>query len=624
MRPIEPDDIAIIAITKSGVLLGSRLASQRDRGHLFASSKLAAYAGDRRVEWFEGPVAGLLEDLFPKYRKLVLFIALGAAVRLLAPLLKHKNTDPAIVVVDDSGRYAISALSGHVGGANELARNVASILGAEPVITTGSDVLGTPAPDMIGSELGWVIEDESNLTKAGAAIVNGEPVGLYQDAGEKAWSEATLPANMRSFDSLESLSGAGCVTALIVTDRTLGPEHARLLTTSVVYRPKSLVVGIGCNRGVSQSEVEQAVLEVLARHSLSIKSVRNLSTIDIKSDEAGMLGFAHAFGLPIKYYDSSELEGVADIPNPSEAIRRIIGARGVCEPAAMLSAGTERLLVQKTRTGNMTVAVARIESEPSKAGDVQRPLGTVFVIGLGPGAREQMTLRAREALLASDAIVGYRTYLKLVSDFLVGKEVISSGMRQEVPRARKAIELAEAGRSVAIVSSGDAGVYGMAGLVYEVARARGWHSMGNIEVVPGVSALNAAASLLGAPLMHDFAAISLSDLLTPWETILRRLRAAAEADFVLALYNPRSGRRTQQIEEARRILLEHRSAETPVGLVTNAYREGQEVVITDLEHMLDHEVNMLTVVIVGNSQTVTFEGVMVTPRGYEEKYELGD
>ncbi len=250
--------------------------------------------------------------------------------------------------------------------------------------------------------------------------------------------------------------------------------------------------------------------------------------------------------------------------------------------------------------------------------------GPIFVVGLGPGAREHMTFRAREALAAADIVVGYKTYLNLVKDFLVDKEVISSGMRQEVARARKAIDLAEVGKSVAVVSSGDAGVYGMAGLIFEVARAAGWSSTGNIEVVPGVSALNAAAALLGAPLMHDFAVVSLSDLLTPWPHIARRLRAAAEGDFVLVLYNPRSGRRTHQIEEARDILMAHRSPATPVGLVASAYRDRQEVVITDLEHMLGFEIGMLTTVVVGNSRTLSFAGAMVTPRGYESKYALGE
>ncbi|MDP2661565.1 MAG: precorrin-3B C(17)-methyltransferase [Dehalococcoidia bacterium] len=621
MPQTEPTDLAIVAITVTGAQLGARLRHRLDHGDLYVASKALSRVEASGGRPFDGPVGGLLQDLFPKYRKMVLFIALGAVVRLLAPLLKDKKTDPGVVVVDDSGKYAVSVLSGHVGGANELARLVASHLGGEAVITTGSDVLGTPAPDMLGREMGWVIEDQENLTKAGAAIVNGEPVGLFQDAGERNWWDQPLPANIKLFDSLESLAASSCAAALIVTDRLIGEQHASLLDRSVIYRPKSLALGIGCNRGASSSEVQEAVLKVLEGNALSVKSVRNVATIDIKSNEEGILEFARAYGLPITYYSGEELDKIVDIPNPSEAIRRLVGSRGVCEPAAMLSAGTEQLLIPKTKAGNVTVAVARVD--PVRSGIHPEGAGTIFVVGLGPGAKAQMTYRAREALAASDVVVGYKTYLRLIEDLVQGKEVISSGMRQEVARARQAIELAEAGRKVAVVSSGDAGVYGMAGLVYEVARARGWPSTQNIEVIPGVSALNAASALLGAPLMHDFAVISLSDLLTPWDTIIHRLRAAGESDFVLALYNPKSGRRTRQIEEARGVLLEYRSGATPVGLVTSAYRQRQEVAITDLDHMLEFEIGMLTIVIVGSSRTTTFGGAMVTPRGYQDKYDLG-
>lgn len=252
--------------------------------------------------------------------------------------------------------------------------------------------------------------------------------------------------------------------------------------------------------------------------------------------------------------------------------------------------------------------------------------GRILLVGLGPGSPEHMTFRARQAIAESDSVVGYETYIELIKDLLAGQEVFQTGMQEEVARAKKAVELAEAGRTVAVVSSGDAGIYGLAGLVYEILKERGW-SLGNgikVEVVPGVTALSAAAALLGAPLMHDFCAISLSDLLTPWEVIVKRIEAAARADFVIALYNPASGRRQHQIAHARRILLEYRPPATPVGLVKNAYRQGQHTVVTDLEHLLDYEIGMLTTVIIGNSQTFAHEGLMVTPRGYRLGYRVED
>ncbi len=250
--------------------------------------------------------------------------------------------------------------------------------------------------------------------------------------------------------------------------------------------------------------------------------------------------------------------------------------------------------------------------------------GKLYVIGLGPGDGSQLTFRARDAIAESDVIVGYKTYVDLIRHLIDGKELLESGMRHETERAKVAADLAAEGRVVAIISSGDSGVYGMAGPIFEVLHERGWapHGDFDVEVVPGVPALAAAASLLGAPLMHDFAAISLSDLLTPWETIQRRLEAAAQADFVICLYNPRSHKRVDQLAEAGRIIGQHRAASTPVGIVRAAYREEQSVVVTDLEHLLDQEVDMLTTVVVGNSTSFQFNERIVTPRGYASKYDL--
>lgn len=250
--------------------------------------------------------------------------------------------------------------------------------------------------------------------------------------------------------------------------------------------------------------------------------------------------------------------------------------------------------------------------------------GKLFVIGFGPGSFAHITQRAREAIEESDVIIGYSTYVELIRGLLTDQEIVSTGMTEEVSRAREAVRQAEAGKKVAVISSGDAGVYGMAGLVYEVLVEKGWTEATGVplEVIPGISAINSCAALLGAPIMHDACTISLSDHLTPWELIARRIEAAGMADFVIALYNPRSGRRTRQIVEAQRILLQYRSPDTPVGIVKSAYREREHVVVTTLEHMLEHEIGMLTTVIIGNSSTFVYDGKMITPRGYQRKYTL--
>ena len=255
--------------------------------------------------------------------------------------------------------------------------------------------------------------------------------------------------------------------------------------------------------------------------------------------------------------------------------------------------------------------------------------GRLYIVSLGPGSEDHLTPAAQRALDESHLVVGYRTYVDLIKPILRKQEVVATGMRQELERVRVALDRALAGETVSLVSSGDAGIYGMAGLVLETCRAKeiilspepdGFQ----ITFVPGVPAFAAASSLLGAPLMHDFAAISLSDLLTPWEVIEKRVRSAVEADFVINLYNPKSKKRAWQIGRVREILLESRKGSTPVGIVSRATREGEKVAITDLDNMLSFPIDMQTVIIVGNSKTFTHGSFMVTPRGYLDKYDVVD
>lgn len=252
--------------------------------------------------------------------------------------------------------------------------------------------------------------------------------------------------------------------------------------------------------------------------------------------------------------------------------------------------------------------------------------GKISLVGIGPGSHDHMTQRALAAIAEADVVVGYSTYIKLVADLLEGKEVIRKGMTEELDRAVNALERAREGKKVALISSGDAGVYGMAGPTYEVLFQAGWTPDSDIavEVVPGASAINACAALVGAPLTHDFCSISLSDLLTPWPVIARRLDAVAAADFVVALYNPKSGRRTQQIVQAQQLFLRHRRADTPVAVVKSAYRRRERIEFTTLAHMSECDIGMLTTVLIGNSHTFLQHGLMVTPRGYANKYDLDD
>src|ERR671925_1449065 len=255
-----------------------------------------------------------------------------------------------------------------------------------------------------------------------------------------------------------------------------------------------------------------------------------------------------------------------------------------------------------------------------------REKGKLYVVGIGPGHHDHMTFRAKQAIQESGVIIGYDTYVSLIEDIINGKEVYRYPMTQEVERANQAIELAENGKIVSLVSSGDPGIYGMIGLIYEILAEKDWdHQVGiTVECVPGVSSLNSCAALIGSPLMTDFAVVSMSDLLVPWDIIVKRVEAAALGDYVTVIYNPASKKRVHQLRDTRDIFLKYRKPETPVAIVKGAYRESQAIVITTLDRMLEHQdmLGMITTVIVGNSSTFNYKGMMINPRGYTSKYEL--
>ncbi|MFN3655574.1 MAG: precorrin-3B C(17)-methyltransferase, partial [Candidatus Nitrosotenuis sp.] len=252
--------------------------------------------------------------------------------------------------------------------------------------------------------------------------------------------------------------------------------------------------------------------------------------------------------------------------------------------------------------------------------------GKLYIVGVGPGSHDHMTFRAKQVIEESDTIVGYDTYVSLVEDLIKGKEVHRYAMTQEVERAKQCIELAQQGRIVSLVSSGDPGIYGMAGLIYETLAEAGWDPKNGlqVEIVPGVSALNSCASLVGSPLMTDFAVVSMSDLLVPWEIIVKRVEAAAQGDYVIVIYNPSSKKRIHQLQDTRKILLKYRKPTTPVAIIKGAYRDSQSIVLTDLQNMENFadKLGMISTVIIGNSSTYVFKDLMINPRGYTSKYNL--
>jgi len=551
--------IGLIAITVAGRAAAARLAE--------------AWPNETRT--YEGPTKQALHRAWAECDGLVCFLAVGATTRLVAPLLDSKWVDPAVVCVDEAGRYAVALVGGHAAGANALCARVADVLGAQPVITTATDAAGLPGLDA----LGWPAEGA--VARVSRALLDGEQVGFEADA---TWPMPALPV---------AIGGAG-LRRVLVTDRIVPIDE-----NTAVLRPPSLVAGVGASKGVAADEVLALLDEALALGGLSRDSVTALATVDAKATEEGIVAAARQGGWQLYSYPADQLAAV-EVPNPGEAALAAVGTPSVAEAAA-LTCGNE-LVVAKRKSSMATVALARI-----------RPRGRLTLVGLGPGDRDLVTPRAIDELRRASVVVGLDRYLDQIRDVLrPGTRVLRSGLGDEEKRATSAVAEARKGHAVALVGSGDAGVYAMASPALAVAGA-------DIDVVgvPGVTAGLAAAALLGAPLGHDHAIMSLSDLHTPWEVIERRIRAAAEGDFVVAFYNPRSGDRDWQLGAALEILARHRDPDTPVGVVHDAFRPGQQVLVTTLASVDPAVADMRSVVIVGSASTRVIAGRMVTPRGYK-------
>lgn len=544
------------------------------------------------------------------------FLATGSVVRLIAPLLQDKHHDPAVVVVDESGRWVISLCGGHLGGADALARRVAAALGVDPVLTSGSEGLQIPPLDLLGDPYGWR-RGKGDWNGVAAALNRGEPVGLHQTCGTELWRRA-WPRDHPLFTT--PLSAA--MAQISITEYT-APSTG---IPTVNWHPRVLWVGIGCERGTTRTWLEGSLQRLLQAQGLAPEAVAGLATLALKQDEAGLLELAQAHDWPIQFFSAEALLGIP-VPHPSEAVRHAVGTPSVAEAAALLAAQdsspTKRpdlpatLICPKQvftspSEGACTLAIARAPQEYCP-----HP-GHLWLIGTGPGDPAQLTLAARTALTQADAVIGYQLYLDLIEPLLHPGQIRDpSPITQEIRRAERAIAWAQQGLRVAVISSGDAGIYGMAGLVLECLAQAGWDGIRpSLEVLPGISALQAAAAQLGSPLMHDFCAISLSDLLTPWPVIEKRLEAAAAADFVVALYNPRSRQRVDPLLKALQIFLRARSAHTPVALARNLYRPGQKIHLTTLMELDPEQVDMLTLVLIGNSHTFRHGNALITPRGY--------
>jgi len=347
--------VAIVCITKNGINISKRIKEKIPSASIYAQSKHKDSSDG--IIWFEKNTKIMIKEIFKEYESIICIFSLGAVIRLIANLLKDKKTDPAVIVIDDKANFVISTLSGHLGGANSLTKSIADILNSTPVITTAADVNETIAVDLLGSEFKWLIENFENVTKISAYMVNEEKIGVYQDTGETKWWNKELPKNVSIVNDIEELRSEVFKAGLIISDKII--TDPLLVNKSVIYRPKSLVVGLGFHWDTTQKEIEDGILKVLEENGLSFLSIRNLSTINRGKSTASLGSFSDKHGIPLEFYHKEKLDKIM-VPNPSDVVKKYEGTSSVSEASSILSSGGKLIVTKQKFPPNLTVAVSRI------------------------------------------------------------------------------------------------------------------------------------------------------------------------------------------------------------------------------------------------------------------------
>ncbi len=546
-----------------------------------------------------------LVSIFAERRVLIGLCASGILIRALGTRLSDKRSEMPVIAVAEDGSAVVPLLGGHSGG-NVWAKRIAAFTNGFAAITTAGDIrfggsLDEPKP-------GYILGNPQDMKSATAALLNGSPLALL-DNGES-------PVELQNIKFEEWTPDFNGVT-IEVTEKAVagGPKH-------LVYHPEVLTVGLGCERGTDPQEIRTLLKETFAANNLSRRALAVYASIDLKEDEPAIIDRYNVI-----YFTAEELNAQsAKLQNPSEIVRAEVGTPSVAEASALAAAGPDaELIVAKTKSSRATIAVAKARSPlllPFPAG---RYRGEVSVVGLGPGTSLMRSTEAKHHLMMATEWVGYGLYLDLAADLKAGQTEHRFPLGDEEARCRHAIELAKQGKYVALICSGDAAIYAMAALVYELIDREPCRI--GVNIIPGVSAFQAASARAGAMIGHDFCCISLSDLLTPWEVIEKRIKAAAEGDFVISFYNPRSLKRRDQLERAFAILKNHRPPTTPVVIASNLGRPEEKSKIVNFADFNPEDVDMLTLVMVGSSQSKSFKRgdgktYAYTPRGYAKKMDL--
>lgn len=597
-----PTKIALIAVTRRGAEQARLLRRRLRAGEVHRPER----DGPSEHGWdlpFAGPLSERVPELFARCEQMVFFLAAGAVTRLIAPCLASKETDPGVLAVDEAGRFVIPLLSGHKGGANAFARTVAGCLGATPVITTASDVIGGLSLDLLEDEFGWTAEPRDRLKEAALALVNGAPVAIVQEVGQpRGWlDERELPQNVTFARGVERLPQRRFEHVVWITDR-LSADAAGMDAERVLwFRPRSLVLGVGCERGITAAALEDGLSRFLAEHGFARNSIATLASVDLKTDEAAIGELARRHGWPTVFYGADELARVAEAPNPSEVVARCVGTPGVAEPAALLAAGAQRLLVEKQvitsplAPQRMTFALARSVAFEAAA-DAQ---GKVVFVGAGPGDPDLLTLKGHRALGRADVVVYAGS---LVPEEVLRHAPATAVLHNSAPLTLEEvmailIPAARAGKRVVRLHSGDTSLYS----AIQEQMTRLDEAGIEYEVIPGVSSFQAAAAALKSEL--TLPEVVQTVILTRAEGETRMpegesLAALARHRATLCLFL--SARLVDRVQEQ---LLTAYAPDTPAAILYRVSWPDEKIVLTELRHLAEqvrrNKLARTTLIVVG-------------------------
>ncbi len=547
------------------------------------------------------------EILLKKWPEIDLIIFIGsiaASIRIINPFLTSKDQDPGVIVLDNKCSKIVPLIGLHQSNTQNIAFQIANLFGGEIIETNNSNDQGFLNLDSFGNQWGW--ERSGNIKDWSKLVIKqakNKEIFCKQLSGNQLWKTSESGEIITQINEKD-------------TEKKDSTFHVSIFKNhETTWHPPVLWVGIGCERNASKELIINSLNNLLESGNLSQQSIAGFATIDIKKDEKGILELAKEKNLPIKFFSKEDLSTII-VPNPSNVVQNEIGTPSVAEASCLLAAGEESKLLEekrifKNQSGAVTIALAESKNQYNPTH------GEIHIIGSGPGDISFLTNNARKALSRCTVWIGYKMYLDLIKPLKRNDHVlIESKLTEEKDRCSKAILLAEEGIKVALISSGESGFYGMAGLLLELLQKIKKEYRPYFEVHPGISSVQLAAAISGAPLMNDFCSVSLSDKLSPWSLIEKRIEGALVGDFVIALFNPQSIERNWQLKSVIDTCLQSRRGDTPVLIARQVGRENQTKKFFTLNTIPFKEIDMLSIIIIGNSQTTLVDEIFLTPRGY--------